>query len=152
MNSFLNKKSMLLFLSILCILASCSKKPNTNPSELEGSWKVAYYIDKGQKISKSDLPTWKEHNGGDITVRFTKPNGSNQGSFSGVTVTNVYNGDFTATHDGDLSIESYHTTYINEPRWTELYRLNRADRYEIDRNTLKVYFNGDMNSIVFERL
>ena len=133
------------------VFGSCSNDDDESPVELAGEWTVVYYIEQDTKITKADKATWPEINNGDITARFSEPDDKGEGNISGITVSNRYNGNYTVKENGEITISPVSSTLINEPEWTELFRISGAETYEIRGSKLFIYYNGRENTIVFER-
>lgn len=148
--SFIFNKSILLAISLLVVF-SCSKNDDDISYDLTGNWKVIYYIENGNKITRTEKNTWADFNNGDITANFTEPDSDGKGTLSGIKVTNIYNGNYTAQTNGKISIGTITSTEINEPEWTRLFNIGSAERFEIKNLTLFIYYNNNINLIAFER-
>jgi len=144
------KNGVLLFVTLF-VLISCSKDDDSISYDLTGSWKVIYFIDNNEKITKTEDNTWLDINDGEITANFTEPDSTGGGTISGITVTNGYNGEYTIQGNGEISIGPISTTLINEPEWTELFIINSAENFEIRNSRLFIYYNNKENVIAFER-
>ncbi|HQW12098.1 MAG TPA: hypothetical protein PK076_03500 [Saprospiraceae bacterium] len=140
-------KTVLLAISILFVMG-CSKNDDDIYYRLAGNWKVLYYIENGQKITKLEKPTWPEDNNGEITANFTIPDNNGKGTISGVRVTNSYNGNYTVQRNGKISFGPLSQTYIGEPDWTELYNIRLAENYEVNNLILLMYYNNNKSVIV----
>ncbi len=129
---------------------SCSENEGNNiiPKDIEGSWKVAYYIQNGNKITKTEKPTWPDLNNGEITLVLATENEEEKRIVSGKTVTNNFSGEYTIGTDKEISF-SVITTFIAEPEWTQLFALNKVNRFDIIDDNLVLYY--DNVSIVLER-
>ena len=135
-----------LFLSV-----GCSKDDTAVSYDLAGNWKVVYYIDGSETITKTDENTWPDINNGDVTANFTEPDDGGEGAISGITVTNAYQGNYTLGAEGEITIGPVATTFINEPEWTNLFRISGAQNYEVKNSRLFIYYNDGQNAIVLER-
>jgi hypothetical protein len=133
------------------IFSGCSSDIDEISYDLTGNWKVIYFLDSGNKITKTEQNTWFDYNNGDITANFTEPQNNGKGEVSGIKVTNGYNAQFEIKTNGDISIGTIFQTEINEPEWTELYKINQAEYYEIKNSHLLIYYNDKKSVIVFER-
>ncbi len=129
----------------------CAKSDDDMSYGLEGNWKVLYYVENGQKITKSEKTTWTDINNGDITANFTKPDINGKGTISGITVTNGYSGNYTVGSNGKISIGPISTTEIAEPAWTELFKIGLAENYEVNDLTLLIYYNNNKSLIALKR-
>jgi hypothetical protein len=132
-------------------MSNCSNDDDISNYDLTGNWRVIYFMENDTKITKEDKNSWPDINNGDITASFSELNDNGKGEVSGITVSNNYNGDYTISENGVISIGLIATTYINEPEWTDLYRLSSAENYEIKNSKLIIFYNNKKNSIVFER-
>ncbi len=132
-------------------MSNCSNDDNVINSDLSGNWKVIYYIENGTKITKEDKNTWPDYNNGDITTSFSELSGKGKGNISGKAVTNSFGGEYTVYENGTISIGPIHTTEMNEPEWTDLFRIGLAESYEIKNSKLILYYNDKKNNITFEQ-
>ena len=144
-------KTSLLLMVIIFIFNSCSKAEDAISYELAGSWKVIYFMDSNKKIIKTEANTWFDINNGDITANFNEPDSNGKGTISGIKVSNGYIGDYIIQGNGEISIGTIRTTFINEPEWTELFHISSAENFEIKNSRLLVYYNNKKNIIAFER-
>ncbi|GAB1857672.1 hypothetical protein MHTCC0001_25090 [Flavobacteriaceae bacterium MHTCC 0001] len=143
-----------LLTAIILVFNSCSKedaKISNDPNDLSGDWKVAYFLDNGNKITKTEKNTWPDVNNGDITASFTITNDNGSGTISGISVTNNYHGEYTILENGKINIEGVYSTYIAEPEWTSLYRLHEVENFEIKNGMLLISYNNGKNIIAFQR-
>ncbi|WP_299625890.1 hypothetical protein [uncultured Tenacibaculum sp.] len=138
------------FLTLFIGLTSCSKDEDNNiqPNEIEGNWKVAYYLQDGNKITKAEKPTWPDFNNGEITLNLSEENDQGERFASGRTVSNLFNGEYELNENRSISF-SVITTLINEPEWTKLFRLHKVNRYNIVDGNLVLYYDDVL--IVLER-
>lgn len=144
-------KKIILLVTTLVLLQSCSKNDDDISYDLTGNWKVIYFIENDNKITKSDQNTWPDFNKGDITANFTEPDSNGRGNISGIRVSNAYNGEYTIERNGRISIENIISTDINEPDWTKLFKINSAENFEIKNSILLISYNMKKNIIAFER-
>lgn len=140
-----------LLMAFVFILNSCSKNSDEVSYDLEGNWKVVYFLETGKKVTKTSDNTWPDLNNGDITANFTKPDIAGNGTFSGIKVTNGYSGEYTIQGEGTIEISPIVTTLINEPEWTKLYYINAVENYEVRNGQLLLSYNNGKNVIAFER-
>jgi len=140
-------KSIILAISILCFMG-CSKGEEDTYYRLAGNWKVLYYIENGQKITKIEKPTWSKYNNGEITATFTRPDINGRGSITGITGTNSYNGTYTVQENGKISFDSLSSTEIGEPPWTRLFNIGFAENFEVNNLILLMYYNDNKSIIV----
>ena len=144
--------SFLVLMAIaVLIISSCSKNDDEVFHDLSGNWKVAYYLENGQKITKEDKNTWPDINNGDITASFSNPDTNGKGTISGIAVSNGYNGEYSLANNGEISIGPISTTFINEPEWTELYNINAVKNFEVRNSELLMFYNEGKSVIAFER-
>ena len=115
-------KAFLLSISIL-FLMGCAKSDDDMSYGLEGKWKVIYYVENGQKITKSEKSTW----------------------------TDINNGNYTVESNGKISIGPISTTEIAEPAWTELFKIGLAENFEVNNLTLLIYYNNNKSLIALKR-
>ncbi len=151
MKSYSSIKISTLLIVFTLIFNSCSNDNDEVSYDLTGNWKVVYFLDNGNKITKTQDNTWSDINNGDITASFTEPNSNGKGTISGITVSNGYNGEYSVQNDGKISIGPITTTFINEPEWTELYHINAAQNFEVKNSRLLISYNNGKNVIAFER-
>lgn len=145
-------KSILFITASVLLFGNCTNEDEGEISyDLTGSWTVVYFMDGVRKVTKTEENTWPDINNGDITANFSEPNSDGQGSVSGITVTNMYNGSYTIQGQGEIVIGSLATTFINEPEWTRLFRLGGTHSYEIRNSRLFIYYSDKENVIAFER-
>ena len=150
MKTYSSIKNFVLLIVTIFLLNSCSKDDDDISYDLTGSWKVIYFMNGNKKITKSEDNTWPSVNNGDITAIFTEPDNKGEGSISGITVSNSYNGDYKIQNSGEISIGPISTTLINEPEWTELFDIGLAQNFEIRNSSLLIYYKNGENVIVFE--
>ncbi|WP_350287231.1 hypothetical protein [uncultured Croceitalea sp.] len=144
-------KTTTLSMAFVLIFNSCSKNNDEISYDLEGDWKVTYFLDNGKKLVKSDDNTWPDLNNGDITASFTKPDSNGKGTFSGIKVSNGYSGEYTIKSQGTIETGPIVTTLINEPEWTKLYYIDIVENYEVRNGKLLLSYNNGKNVIAFER-
>lgn len=143
------KRAVPILLSLMVIMG-CSDDDDMASHDFTGSWKVAYYLEGNQKVTKEDRPTWPDINDGDITAIFTEPNHEGRGTVSGTSVTNAYNANYTLEKSGAMTIDPITTTLINQPDWTDLYHLSGAKTFEVKGSNLFLSAMGENLVIVFE--
>ncbi|MBW8244254.1 META domain-containing protein [Muricauda oceani] len=144
-----HQKSVLLFF-LFTLLLGCSNDDGTISYDFVGSWKVSYYMEGSQKVTKEDSPTWPDYNNGDITATFTAPDGNGKGVVSGISVTNAYHGDYTLERNGTLTIDPIATTLVNQPDWADLYHITGPKTYKIKGSNLFLYSKDEDLVIVME--
>ena len=142
---------LVLMVVAILLISSCSKNDDEISYDLSGNWKVAYYLENGQKITKEDKNTWPDINNGDITASFSNPDTDGKGTITGITVSNGYNGEYSLENNGEISIGPISTTFINEPEWTELYNISVVQNFEVRNSELLMSYNSGKSVIVFER-
>ena len=118
---------------------------------LNGKWIVEYFIDNAVKIIKTDENTWSDIENINITANFINSDNSNGGIVTGIRATNNYTGSYEFSLNGEISFKDLGSTKINEPKWTDLYKLDKAEHYEINNDKLIIYYNDRNNAIVFIR-
>lgn len=131
-------------------MSNCSNDDSVINSDLVGNWKVIYFMENDIKITKEDKNSWPDINNGDITATFSEPNDKGKGTISGKKVSNSYNGNYTISENGRITMGSIITTEITEPEWTELFLIGQVENYEIKNSNLILYYNNMKNSIIFE--
>ncbi len=152
MKTYYSLRTAIFFTAVLLLFVNCTNEDNNEISyDLTGNWRVVYFMDGDEKVTKAEANTWPDVNNGDITTNFTEPDSDGQGTISGITVTNAFNGSYTIEDQGELFIGPVATTFINEPEWTALFRLGGNHNYEIRNATLFIYYNNGNNTIAFER-
>ncbi|PHN06921.1 hypothetical protein CRP01_08885 [Flavilitoribacter nigricans DSM 23189 = NBRC 102662] len=134
------------------LFSACSKDQDEISYDLTGDWKVVYYIDHGEKITKTEDNTWPHINNGDITANFSSVDSNGEGDIAGVKVSNAYGGKYTIQNHGNISFGPMATTFVAEPEWTRLYQIMAAQRYEIRNSILLIFYNDGKNIIAFERI
>jgi len=135
----------------IMIFNSCSKKDDAISYDLTGNWKVIYFMENGNKITKSDKNTWLDMNNGDITANFAAPDSNGIVRVSGIKVTNHYSGGGTIEENGKMSFGPTFSTKINEPEWTKLFQISAAENFEVRNSQLLIYYNNKKNIIALER-
>ena len=150
MQVFSSCKEVLIISFALILSNGCSKSEDEISYDLIGNWKVIYYINGDEKITKTQDNTWPDINNGDITANFTEPD-DNEGTISGITVSNQYSGSYTLGERGQIAIGPISTTLINEPEWTDLFHISATNTYEIKDSQLFLYTGDRENTIVFDR-
>lgn len=144
-------KTVTLSMTFVFIFNSCSKNNDEVSYDLEGNWKVVYFLNNGAKVVKTNENTWPDLNNGDITANFTAPDSSGKGTFSGIMVSNGYSGEYTIQSEGRIETGPIVTTLINEPEWTKLYYIDIVENYEVRNGQLLLSYNNGKNVIAFER-
>ncbi|MEM9144514.1 MAG: hypothetical protein AAGA86_16115, partial [Bacteroidota bacterium] len=122
---------ILVITSACLALTGCNTDDDDVSYDLTGSWRVVFFIEDGERITKTESNTWPEVNNGDITAVFTEANEAGNGTISGFTVSNQYLGDYALLGNGQIRIESVTTTFINEPEWTRGYNITAVENYEV---------------------
>lgn len=136
--------------TMLVSINSCTTEDEIN-YDLVGDWKVVSYEDyeTHTKITKTKENTWYNFNNGDIRISFSSEDTA-KGKFSGVSVTNHFFGEYTTYSEGEIEIESFFATLMNEPEWTDNFQnIIYAESYEIRNGRLIIYYNQKKNSITF---
>ncbi|WP_136468047.1 hypothetical protein [Flagellimonas onchidii] len=151
MKSYSSIKTSTFLMVFTLIFNSCSNDSDEIIYDLTGNWKVIYFIDNGNKITKTKQNTWLDYNNGDITANFTEPQNDGKGEISGFKVTNGYSAQFEIKANGKISIGAVFQTFINEPEWTKLYQISQAEYYEVKNSQLLIYYNDKKNVIAFEK-
>jgi len=149
----MNSLKLIGVIFIIFLSTSCSKEENID-NRLEGNWKVVSFenYQNSTSITKTDENTWMEYNNGDIDVNLEFSYNSG-GNISGVNVTNTFFGEFNIDSQKELSITNLNSTEINEPQWGRLFHSIRlAETYEIDSNTLTIFYNNKQNGLVLTRI
>jgi hypothetical protein len=142
------------FSTLIFLLGSCSNDSgdDTISYDLTGNWKVIYFQEGDTRVFKTDENSWLDINNGDITAEFDQPDQGGMGVISGITVTNSYTGNYEIGENGEITIKSVATTLINEPEWTNLFRITSIDSYEVKNARLYLYYSEGSSSIVLERI
>jgi hypothetical protein len=151
MKSYSSIKTSILLIVFSLIFSNCSEDNNEASPDLTGNWKVIYFLDNGEKITKTQDNTWYNVNNGDITINFNEPNTEGKGNVSGIRVSNEYNGNYIVYEGGKISFEQITQTEINEPDWTDLFNLSTIEHYQISNSILLLSHNNGKNKIAFER-
>jgi hypothetical protein len=144
-------KTLLLLIVIVLIFNSCSEENDETFYDFTGNWKVAYFLDNGKKITKTQDNTWSDRNNGDITAIFSSSDAEGKGTVSGIRVSNGYSGNYTIYDDGKISFTQVIQTEINEPKWTDLFNLEMVENYQIESSILLLSSNNKERIIAFER-
>ena len=63
----------------------------------------------------------------------------------------VENNSNKITENGEITIASIATTFINEPEWSKLFKITNVDFYEIRNSKLIIYRNDKRSSITLVR-
>jgi hypothetical protein len=143
---------LLFLVAIFGIISSCSKDDDNLTYDLTGSWKVISFVeDNGQRITKSEQNTWMDINNGDITINFEGIDSNGEGVFTGINVSNGYSGNYVIKESGKITIGPIATTFINHPDWAKLFKINDAERYEIENSNLIIYRKNNGGSITLVR-
>lgn len=151
MKSHSSIKASIHLIVFILLFNSCSKENSEVSYDLTGTWKVAYFLDNGGRITKSNDNTWLDINNGDIIANFTKTDTEGKGTVSGIRVSNRYNGNYIIYGNGEISFGQITQTEINEPGWTDLFDLGKVDSYQIKNAILMLSYNNGKNIIAFER-
>lgn len=142
----------LLFTTIFLLGISCSKNDDVITYDLTGSWKVLSFVeDNNKKITKSEDNTWLDINNGDITINFEEANHVGEGIFSGINVSNGFSGNYMVKENGEITIGSISTTFINEPEWSKLFKISNTENYELRNSQLIIYRNNKKSNITLVR-
>ncbi|MEM8507618.1 MAG: META domain-containing protein [Bacteroidota bacterium] len=153
MQAYFSIKKFTFLALVVLVCINCSSDDDAVISyDLTGSWRVVAFTVEGTTITKTAENTWPDFNNGDITAILTEPNAEGEGEITGFTVTNAYNGTYTIQEGGEIAIGPVATTFINEPEWTQYYKISGAEQYEIRNEKLFIYYNNKSNTIVLERL
>ena len=74
-----------------------------------------------------------------------------EGMFSGINVSNEFSGNYTIKDNGEITIGSISTTFINEPEWSKLFKISNVESYEIRNSELIIYRNNKESNITLVR-
>jgi len=141
----------IILLSSILLSIGCQDDDEIN-DEIIGDWRVVLFLEDGSVITKTEENTWNAINNGDITLTFTEVDSTGRGEISGIRVSNRFFGHYVLSTNDTITFESIGSTLINEPECTSYFRLSQAERYEIKNSNLHIFYNGNNNGIVLERI
>lgn len=143
------------FIAAVVLFASaCEQDDLIGKYDIAGDWMMVAHIEHNtfRVIKKTEENTWSQYNNGDVTVSFT-PTDLTHGVISGISITNMFFGEYTIDNKGSIEIGDIIQTMVNEPFWGNLFdSISYAERYEVRDGRLKIYCNHGKESIILEKV
>ena len=138
--------AMLLLVGVFMVLGGCEKKKeNKNPLK-NTEWKLVNFVDVANNTNKIPEPNSEMC----YILKFLET----ADSLTAVSSTNNFIGTYTIDiKTSSISIVSLRGTEINEigDGVSFVKSLNTVDKYMIDNNILKLYYNDSKNCLEFKR-
>ncbi len=119
---------------------------------LNGTWKVISFKDKSNQ--QIELQTQENSWGYDIIITFDDANDPDK--IFGKNTTNTVSGEFEYTSETTFKLNGLNSTKINQPPWGNKFSAailndNNAVDFEIDNNTLRIYYKNKLNIVTLEK-
>ena len=137
--------AVILFLVAIVVLGGCEKKENKNPLK-NTEWKLINFVDVGNNTKKTPEPDSEKC----YTLKFLEKGDS----LTAVSSTNNFIGTYTIdTQTHYILITNFCGTKIKELYDGILYvkSLIIVNKYTIDKDILKLYYNDNKNYLEFKR-
>ena len=137
--------AVILFVAAIVVLGGCEKKENKNPLK-NTEWKLINFVDVANNTKKTPEPDSEKC----YILKFLEKGDS----LTAVSSTNNFIGTYTiAIKTSSISITSLGGTKINEIYDGILYieSLIKVNKYTIDKDILKLYYNDNKNYLEFKR-
>ena len=137
--------AVILFLAAIVVLGGCVKKENKNPLK-NTEWKLINFVDVANNTKKTPEPDSEKC----YTLKFLE----NGDSLTAVSSTNNFIGTYTIdTQTHYILITNFCGTKIKELYDGILYvkSLIIVNKYTIDKDILKLYYNDNKNYLEFKR-
>ena len=137
--------AVILFVAAIVVLGGCEKKENKNPLK-NTEWKLINFVDVGNNTKKTPEPDSEKC----YTLKFLE----NGDSLTAVSSTNNFIGTYTIdTQKHYILITNFCGTKIKELYDGILYvkSLIIVNKYTIDKDILKLYYNDNKNYLEFKR-
>ena len=130
--------AVILFVAAIAVLGGCEKKnENNNENEKENKnplknteWKLINFVDVGNNTKKTPEPDSEKC----YTLKFLE-NGDSLTTTSSISITSLGGTKINEIYDGILYVES----------------LIKVNKYTIDKDVLKLYYNDNKNYLEFKR-
>ena len=137
--------AVILFIAAIVVLGGCEKKENKNPLK-NTEWKLINFVDVGNNTKKTPEPDSEKC----YTLKFLEKGDS----LTAVSSTNNFIGTYTIdTQTHYILITNFCGTKIKELYDGILYvkSLIIVNKYTIDKDILKLYYNDNKNYLEFKR-
>ena len=137
--------AVILFVAAIVVLGGCEKKENKNPLK-NTEWKLINFVDVGNNTKKTPEPDSEKC----YTLKFLEKGDS----LTAVSSTNNFIGTYTIdTQTHYILITNFCGTKIKELYDGILYvkSLIIVNKYTIDKDILKLYYNDNKNYLEFKR-
>ena len=137
--------AVILFVAAVVVLGGCVKKENKNPL-VNTEWKLINFVDVANNTKKTPEPDSEKC----YTLKFLEKGDS----LTAVSSTNNFTGIYIIdTQKLYISFKELVGTEINEigDGVSFVKSLNTVDKYMIDNNILKLYYNDSKNCLEFKR-
>ena len=137
--------AVILFVAAIVVLGGCEKKENKNPLK-NTEWKLINFVDVGNNTKKTPEPDSEKC----YTLKFLEK----EDSLTAVSSTNNFIGTYTIdTQTHYILITNFCGTKIKELYDGILYvkSLIIVNKYTIDKDILKLYYNDNKNYLEFKR-
>ena len=138
--------AVILFVAAIVVLGGCKKKNENNNSLKNTEWKLINFVDVGNNTKKTPEPDSEKC----YILKFLE----NGDSLTTTSSTNNFIGTYTIDiKTSSISITSLGGTKINEIYDGILYveSLIKVNKYTIDKDILKLYYNDNKNYLEFKR-
>jgi len=137
--------AVILFVAAVVVLGGCVKKENKNPLK-NTEWKLINFVDVANNTKKTPEPDSEKC----YTLKFLEKGDS-------LTTTSSTN-NFIGTYTIDIKTSSISITSLGGTKINEIYdgilyveSLIKVNKYTIDKNILKLYYNDNKNYLEFKR-
>ena len=137
--------AVILFVAAILVLGGCVKKENKNPLK-NTEWKLINFVDVANNTKKTPEPDSEKC----YTLKFLEK----EDSLTAVSSTNNFIGTYTIdTQTHYILITNFCGTKIKELYDGILYvkSLITVNKYTIDKDILKLYYNDNKNYLEFKR-
>ena len=121
--------AVILFVAAIVVLGGCVKKENKNPLK-NTEWKLINFVNVGNNTKKTPEPDSEKC----YTLKFLE-NGDSLTTTSSISITSLGGTKINEIYDGILYVES----------------LIKVNKYTIDKDVLKLYYNDNKNYLEFKR-
>ena len=138
--------AVILFVAAIVVLGGCKKKNENNNPLKNTEWKLINFVDVGNNTKKTPEPDSEKC----YTLKFLE----NGDSLTAVSSTNNFIGTYTIdTQKHYILITNFCGTKIKELYDGILYvkSLIIVNKYTIDKDILKLYYNDNKNYLEFKR-
>ncbi len=149
----MQKRFYLLIVLLLILSAACSQEgkalvdcPFPPDADLAGTWKVVAFEDSAAntRVVQDSANSW---GGLEIVLTFR------ENRITGQNTTNQVLGTFSVPGPGQVRIEKFGGTEINEPMWGRMFgeAVYQFSTYRVKDRNLTFYYNGCNNRVTLEK-